>query len=305
MGVFRYAIVSLLVLGAGRAAADEAINKVAFACAGDKTINAAFSPEKVDLTLSDGRKMSLPQAQSASGIRYTNPGEAIVFWSKGNTAFITEGADKKETYAGCIVVAAAPGQNWATFASADEGFSLRFPRSYSVDTSYRYEALGPGKEIGGVSFTVPSKTVTGTNLAADTQALGRGDPRRAGLQRGAISADGDRRGEERDAERHRVFGRLALRRGRRQPLRRDRLCAHRHVALSRRPLLHSLRQYRQLRSGLGEGVRSQRAGQGVRPDQGHAGRRTLKRPSPMEGSGLVRRPWFIMLKSVFRSGRST
>ena len=169
MGVFRYAIVLLLALGAGRAAADEAINKVAFACAGDKTINAAFSPDKVDLTLSDGRTMSLPQAQSASGIRYTNPGESIVFWSKGNTAFITEGADKKETYAGCIVVAAAPGQNWATFASADEGFSLRFPRSYSVDTSYRYEALGPGKEIGGVSFTVPKKTITGTNLAADTR----------------------------------------------------------------------------------------------------------------------------------------
>jgi len=137
VGVFRYAIVLLLALGAGRAAADEAINKVAFACAGDKTIKAAFSPEKVDLTLSDGRTMSLPQAQSGSGIRYTNPGEAIVFWSKGNTAFITEGADKKETYAGCIVVAAAPGENWATFASADEGFSLRFPRSYSVDTSYR------------------------------------------------------------------------------------------------------------------------------------------------------------------------
>jgi membrane-bound inhibitor of C-type lysozyme len=39
---------------------------------------------------------------SGSGARYANADETMVFWNKGNTAFITEGSDDKETYSGCI-----------------------------------------------------------------------------------------------------------------------------------------------------------------------------------------------------------
>ena len=40
---------------------------------------------------------------SASGARYANKDETFVFWNKGDTAFVTEGKDGKETYSGCAV----------------------------------------------------------------------------------------------------------------------------------------------------------------------------------------------------------
>ena len=73
-----------------------------FACAESKTIDATFldgTASSVTLTLSDGRRLSLPQARSGSGARYANGDESLVFWNKGNTAFIEEGG--KATYAAC------------------------------------------------------------------------------------------------------------------------------------------------------------------------------------------------------------
>jgi membrane-bound inhibitor of C-type lysozyme len=77
---------------------------VVFTCEESKTITATFYPSNdvsVDLHLSDGRKMSLLHATSADGARYTNSDESVVFWNKGNTAFMTE-ADKT-TFVNCIV----------------------------------------------------------------------------------------------------------------------------------------------------------------------------------------------------------
>ncbi|MDD5032559.1 MAG: DUF4173 domain-containing protein [Candidatus Pacebacteria bacterium] len=78
--------------------------KVVFACDGSKTITATFyigDDKFVDLELSDGKKLSVPRAISASGARYTKADETFVFWNKGDTAFITEGADSVETYSNC------------------------------------------------------------------------------------------------------------------------------------------------------------------------------------------------------------
>jgi len=46
--------------------------------------------------------LSLPQVMSGSGARYANKDESFVFWSKGNTAFITEGAGGEETHSDCV-----------------------------------------------------------------------------------------------------------------------------------------------------------------------------------------------------------
>ena len=70
-----------------------------FTCADAKTINARFLDKGVQLSLSDGRQISLPQALSASGARYANPDGSFVFWNKGNTAFIQE--NDATTYDGC------------------------------------------------------------------------------------------------------------------------------------------------------------------------------------------------------------
>lgn len=67
--------------------------RVRFDCAGGKHIDAAFfntPPRRVELALSDGRRLTLPQALSASGARYASQDERIVFWNKGDTAFIDE-----------------------------------------------------------------------------------------------------------------------------------------------------------------------------------------------------------------------
>ncbi|HUX35628.1 MAG TPA: MliC family protein [Candidatus Paceibacterota bacterium] len=87
-----------------------------YSCDGNKTITASFYrgvnvpvPQpgeppipggSVDLKLSDGRSMTLPQTISASGVRYANPDESFIFWNKGNGAFIME--NNVETYSNCV-----------------------------------------------------------------------------------------------------------------------------------------------------------------------------------------------------------
>jgi membrane-bound inhibitor of C-type lysozyme len=57
---------------------------------------------RVVLTLADGKKLTLPQTLSGSGIRYANEDESFVFWSKGDTAFVEEGQNRAVTYEGCV-----------------------------------------------------------------------------------------------------------------------------------------------------------------------------------------------------------
>ncbi len=74
-----------------------------FACDAGRTIAAEFvdAPQpRVRLTLSDGRALTLPQAVSASGARYADVDERIVFWNKGDTAFLDEAG--RSTYTGCV-----------------------------------------------------------------------------------------------------------------------------------------------------------------------------------------------------------
>ncbi len=63
-----------------------------FVCSSGERIEAVFDTgsNRVDLSLPDGRKLSLAQVLSASGARYANPDESIVFWNKGRTAFLQE-----------------------------------------------------------------------------------------------------------------------------------------------------------------------------------------------------------------------
>lgn len=77
-----------------------------FACTDGKSIDATFvngPKSSVKLALSDGRRITLPQAMSGSGARYANADESFVFWNKGNTAFIEEKG--KTTYDGCATMA--------------------------------------------------------------------------------------------------------------------------------------------------------------------------------------------------------
>lgn len=71
-----------------------------FTCDEEKEINALFYDSKVELSLSDGRNFLLLQGISASGARYVNENETLVFWNKGDTAFLQE--DEEITYDNCL-----------------------------------------------------------------------------------------------------------------------------------------------------------------------------------------------------------
>jgi len=55
-----------------------------------------------------------------------------------------------------------------TYTNDKLGFSIKLPMGYTIDESYIYEELGPGKSSPGVKFTIPASVAAGTNLSSDT-----------------------------------------------------------------------------------------------------------------------------------------
>lgn len=159
------------------------VGKASFTCDGGKTIAASFyqgstTPAQagqppvangsVALSLSDGRSLTLPQTISGSGIRYANADESMVFWEKGNTAFMTESGTT--TFGGCVLVSMLQGQeNWQTFASSTMGITFKYPPGYTA-AAQAYTEMGPGKTIFGEKATIPASLAQGINLGSDSYA---------------------------------------------------------------------------------------------------------------------------------------
>jgi membrane-bound inhibitor of C-type lysozyme len=97
-----FAVICVAALPVPQALAETAVATTTFKCQSGKSIGATFNASSVDLKLSDGRSLKVPQAMSASGARYANKDETFVFWNKGDTA-LSEGKDGKETYSCCAV----------------------------------------------------------------------------------------------------------------------------------------------------------------------------------------------------------
>lgn len=72
-----------------------------FTCSGGKTMTAVFVRDLVDLTLSDGRQLTLHQVEAASGIRYTDAEARIEFSSKDYGASLQEG--DRMTFTDCVL----------------------------------------------------------------------------------------------------------------------------------------------------------------------------------------------------------
>lgn len=109
-------VLSFLSATGALAQAASPVATVSYGCAQGKTLVAEYfdgptrtAPDgrpipggRVALTLADGKKLTLPQTLSGSGIRYANEGDSFVFWSKGDTAFIEEGPKQTVTYKDCV-----------------------------------------------------------------------------------------------------------------------------------------------------------------------------------------------------------
>jgi len=70
--------------------ADGIIGTATYRCEDEKSVLATYKAGSVELELSDLRRVTLPQAASASGARYAAPDGSFVFWNKEDTAFIQE-----------------------------------------------------------------------------------------------------------------------------------------------------------------------------------------------------------------------
>ena len=151
-----------------------------YACNNEKTIKAEFYKGKekavkpgempiptgsVKVNLSDGRNFDLAQTISADGSRYANGDESFVFWSKGNGVLVLENNQEKD-YIDCVIVAPDIGGLPNVYHNGIDGFTIRYPKDYIVNTNYKYQELGPGKDISGVKFTIPESMATGTNLSS-------------------------------------------------------------------------------------------------------------------------------------------
>lgn len=115
-----------------------------FSCAEGKMVFAEFSDRQVTLTLSDARAYTLSQTISASGARYADEGETIVFWNKGNTAFIQE--DGVTTYEDCVTEE-APANGTLMYGSESYGISFAYPAVYYLRAS---DAGSPDRPQGSI-----------------------------------------------------------------------------------------------------------------------------------------------------------
>ena len=83
---------------------------VSFICDDNKSIAAVFhlpADQTLDITVSDGRSTTLNHVTSVDGARYASPDGSVVFWSKGQGAFLQEGT--VTTYANCRVATTPAG----------------------------------------------------------------------------------------------------------------------------------------------------------------------------------------------------
>lgn len=56
-----------------------------------------------------------------------------------------------------------------SYANTVFSFSAFVPEGFSINESYFNYTLGPGRDIPGISFTIPADMAAGTNLSADTR----------------------------------------------------------------------------------------------------------------------------------------
>lgn len=75
-------------------------NLVEFTCAEGKTMTAVFARDILGLTLSDGRQMTLRQAEGEGSIRYLNNTQTIELREEQGAVSLVEG--KEATYVECV-----------------------------------------------------------------------------------------------------------------------------------------------------------------------------------------------------------
>lgn len=87
---------------------------VTYQCANGKSFQADYQPDRVQVRLDPTQTLTLPQAISASGARYSDGHTTL--WDKGGNAFIE--VDNQRIYDQCVAQTAAPSARSPGSASA-------------------------------------------------------------------------------------------------------------------------------------------------------------------------------------------
>ena len=121
---------------------NDVVNSISFSCDGGKSIKALVFNNKVELSLSDNRNLLLIQGVSASGVRYANSDESIIFWNKGDTAFLEE--NNIETFRACVITPVVQYKNTVPVQMANPA-SIN---CLSVGGNLKIAKMGDGGEYG-------------------------------------------------------------------------------------------------------------------------------------------------------------
>ncbi len=73
------------------------------------------------------------------------------------------------TFAAALLAGGAQAAQWKRYTDPTLGYSISYPANWTIDPRYVFDALGPGREIKGVAFTIPARLAAGTNLGSDTR----------------------------------------------------------------------------------------------------------------------------------------
>jgi hypothetical protein len=90
----------------------------------------------------------------------------------------------------CTSATTTPVSLTQTYKSSTYKFTLNYPALYTVDRSYTYQALGPGKDIHGVKFTIDPSLAKGTNLSTDSYISVESMPHRTSCSATSFVSDG-------------------------------------------------------------------------------------------------------------------
>jgi membrane-bound inhibitor of C-type lysozyme len=153
-----------------------------FQCVDGKYLDAEFKQKSVIVTLSDDRSMQLEQVQSASGIRYTNQDETVVFWNKGNTAVLIE--EGKETYTDCVEEGKINNNDLKTYKNDQNVFAVRYPSVFEIEqsqtdksTAWSYNTATVGTV--GLKLLIPASYQPKTNFQEAAFLVGWSEERQA------------------------------------------------------------------------------------------------------------------------------
>lgn len=168
IGSFIYLITLDTHISESEEITEKQIDTVRFVCSDSRHIIASFYVDKVELTLSDRRYMSLPQVVSGSGARYANEDDTFVFWNKGDTAFVEEFGGM--TFKDCIIQKEIQTENNTATTSVKINVGISNPASSNcakVGGILAIQKRGDGAEYGLCTFE--------DNRGCEEWALLRGD----------------------------------------------------------------------------------------------------------------------------------